>query len=72
MKLICFGDAGFEKPGVQLDDSTRLDVSEVGREFDESFASDGLGQLQDWIRFTINRCVSEARSVDRARLSVSA
>jgi 2,4-didehydro-3-deoxy-L-rhamnonate hydrolase len=51
MKLICFGDAGFEKPGVQLDDSTRLDVSEVGREFDESFfASDGLGQLQDWTR----------------------
>ena len=50
MKLIRFGDLGQEKPGVQLSDGTRIDVSGAVKDYDEDFfASDGLSRLADWI-----------------------
>ncbi len=49
MKLIRFGDAGREKPGLQVNDGARLDVSEFGADYDEAFfANEGLSALQAW------------------------
>jgi 2-keto-4-pentenoate hydratase/2-oxohepta-3-ene-1,7-dioic acid hydratase in catechol pathway len=50
MKLIRFGDRGREKPGLQLEDGTRLDASGFGADYDEAFfGSGGLGRLRDWL-----------------------
>src|ERR1700758_3861412 len=47
MKLIRFGEPGAEKPGVLLDDHTRLDVSTFFSDYDEEFfGSGGLEQLR--------------------------
>jgi len=49
MKLIRFGDAGKEKPGLQLADGTRVDVSGFGSDYDESFFErDGIAELKKW------------------------
>ena len=46
MKLIRFGEFGFEKPGLELD-GVRYDVSGLVNDFDEDFfAGDGLAQLE--------------------------
>ena len=37
MKLIRFGDPGREKPGLQLEDGTRVDASAFGSDYDEAF-----------------------------------
>ena len=51
MKLIRFGNPGSEKPGVLLDDGTRLDVSSFGADYDEHFfGTAGLNSLQRWLR----------------------
>ena len=51
MKLIRFGAAGHEQPGVELSDGTRVDVSPLVHEFDEQFfAGDGRAELQQWIQ----------------------
>ena len=51
MKLIRFGEAGWEKPGVLLGDGTRIDVSGVGSDYDESFfGNGGLAKLDAWVR----------------------
>ena len=50
MKLIRFGDNGQEKPGVQLADGSRIDVSRAVSDYDEAFfASNGLSLLADWV-----------------------
>ena len=50
MKLIRFGEAGRETPGIIMDDAMRLDVSALVRDYDEAFfASDGLPQLKQWL-----------------------
>src|SRR5260221_1751982 len=50
MKLIRFGEMGREKPGVLLEDGTRLDVSGFGSNYDEEFfANDGLTKLRNWL-----------------------
>lgn len=54
MKLIRFGELGQEKPGVLLEDGTRVDVSGLGSDYDESFfANGGLAKLDAWLQ--INR-----------------
>jgi 2,4-diketo-3-deoxy-L-fuconate hydrolase len=64
MKLVRFGDPGAERPGVLLDDGTRLDASSLGGDYDEAFfAADGLGSLQRWI-------ARDARSAPRVDPSV--
>jgi len=51
MKLIRFGEVGREKPGVLLGDGTRIDVSAMGSDYDESFFSNGgLAKLDAWVR----------------------
>ena len=50
MKLIRFGEPGAEKPGVLLDDQTRLDVSTFVSDYDEEFfGSGGLARLRQWL-----------------------
>jgi 2,4-diketo-3-deoxy-L-fuconate hydrolase len=50
MKLIRFGEMGREKPGVLLEDRTRLDVSGFGSDYDEEFLGNGgLTKLRKWL-----------------------
>ena len=50
MKLIRFGAAGAEKPGVILDDGLRIDVSEFGRDYNELFfGGNGVAELRVWL-----------------------
>ena len=50
MKLIRFGDPGKEKPGLQLNDGTRIDASGAGSNYDEAFfESGGLAKLATWL-----------------------
>ena len=49
MKLIRFGEAGREKPGLQLEDGTRVDASAIGSDYDEAFfGGNGLARLREW------------------------
>ena len=51
MKLIRFGEAGTERPGVLLDDGSRLDVSDFVSDYDEAFfARGGVDALRDWLK----------------------
>jgi 2,4-didehydro-3-deoxy-L-rhamnonate hydrolase len=51
MKLIRFGEAGKEKPGLMLSDGSRIDVSSFVTDYDEKFfEADGLLRLGDWAR----------------------
>lgn len=51
MKLIRFGDAEHEKPGVLLNDGARIDTSGFGADYDEAFfAGDGVERLRAWLR----------------------
>ena len=50
MKLIRFGSAGAERPGVMLEDGTRLDVSAVVADYDDAFyAGDGIQRVRTWV-----------------------
>jgi 2,4-diketo-3-deoxy-L-fuconate hydrolase len=50
MKLIRFGDPGREKPGLQLEDGTRIDASAFGSDYDEAFfGRGGLDELRAWL-----------------------
>ena len=51
MKLIRFGEAGAERPGVLLDDGLCLDVSEFGSDYDEEFFTrGGMDALRRWLK----------------------
>ena len=51
MKLIRFGDRGKEKPGLQLNDGTRIDASGLGADYGEDFFSNGgLASLASWLQ----------------------
>ncbi|WP_339706765.1 fumarylacetoacetate hydrolase family protein [uncultured Kriegella sp.] len=57
MKLIRFGAIGNEKPGVQLEDGKRLDVSGFGQDYDEDFfGGDGLEKLKSWLNKNADSC----------------
>ena len=57
MKLIRFGAEGQEKPGVQLNDGTRIDVSEFGQDYTESFfGGDGIERLVKWLKENQESC----------------
>ena len=64
MKLVRVGEVGQEKPGVQLENGTRLDVSAFGRDYDEDFfGTDGLVQLKDWLAKNEDNCPKVDQSV---------
>ncbi|MBX2966602.1 MAG: fumarylacetoacetate hydrolase family protein [Cyclobacteriaceae bacterium] len=55
MKLIRFGEFEKEKPGVELPDGTRIDVSEAFNDFDEKFFADnGIEKLRNWLNANRN------------------
>ena len=57
MKLIRFGTIGNEKPGVQLQDGTRIDVSNFTNDYDETFfGSSGIQSLQKWLEKNQENC----------------
>jgi 2-keto-4-pentenoate hydratase/2-oxohepta-3-ene-1,7-dioic acid hydratase in catechol pathway len=49
MKLLRFGEAGKEKPGIMIGNDT-LDISSFGEDFGESFfETDGINRLSSWL-----------------------
>lgn len=57
MKLIRFGTLQNEKPGVLLEDGTRLDVSSFVSDYDEAFfGSDGIEKLEHWLAENRTSC----------------
>lgn len=57
MKLIRFGAVGHEKPGVQLDNGTRIDVSNFAEDYTERFfETNGIERLQAWLEIHQNSC----------------
>src|SRR5262245_48281411 len=66
MKLIRWGTAGAEKPGLLASDGSRLDVSGFGSDFDENFfVSGGLQKLHTWLAAN---SIAAPRVPDSARL----
>jgi 2-keto-4-pentenoate hydratase/2-oxohepta-3-ene-1,7-dioic acid hydratase in catechol pathway len=50
MKLIRFGAPGSEKPGAQLEDGARIDVSAAVADYDEAFfTTGGVSRLRAWV-----------------------
>ncbi|WP_190811463.1 fumarylacetoacetate hydrolase family protein [Flagellimonas sp. S3867] len=57
MKLIRFGEYENEKPGLELENGTRIDVSAFGQDYDENFfASNGIEQLKTWLVENSSTC----------------
>src|SRR5258705_11352173 len=51
MKLARFGEPGSERPGVLLDDGTRVDATAFVRDYDEAFfGGDGVRALASWMK----------------------
>ena len=64
MKLIRFGKRDTEKPGVLLEDGTRLDVSAFGSDFDESFfGNEGPSKLEEWLKKNQANCPKVADEI---------
>ena len=57
MKLIRFGALGKEQPGVQLQEGTRLDVSQFIQDYDEAFfGTGGIEKLNVWLEKNKDHC----------------
>ena len=57
MKLIRFGKPEKEKPGVQLDNGQKIDVSAFGSDYDETFfGTGGPKRLKEWLSLHQGEC----------------
>jgi 2-keto-4-pentenoate hydratase/2-oxohepta-3-ene-1,7-dioic acid hydratase in catechol pathway len=57
MKLLRFGEVGQEKPGIQLANGTRLDVSAFGTDYNEAFfGNEGIEKLSAWLEDNQSNC----------------
>jgi 2-keto-4-pentenoate hydratase/2-oxohepta-3-ene-1,7-dioic acid hydratase in catechol pathway len=57
MKLIRFGKIGAEKPGVQLANGNRIDVSAFGEDYNEYFfGNEGVKRLETWLKTNEASC----------------
>ena len=57
MKLIRFGIRGQEKPGLELADGSRIDISNFGEDYNELFfGSDGTNRLAEWLDHNQTQC----------------
>ena len=64
MKLIRFGINGQEKPGLELADGSRVDVSAFGEDYNEFFfGSDGINRLAEWLNHNESQCPKIARDI---------
>lgn len=51
MKLIRFGSAGIEKPGIETSEGVRLDCSQFGEDWNEKFfGNGGIERLDSWLK----------------------
>ena len=65
MKLIRFGRNGQEKPGLELDNGSRIDVSAFGEDYNELFfGSDGPNRLAEWLDHNESQCAKIAKNID--------
>ena len=63
MKLLRFGEAGNEKPGILIDDEI-LDVSSFGEDFGETFFErDGISRLASWLKSNQSSLPKAAKGV---------
>jgi len=68
MKLIRFGAVGEEKPGVELANGTRIDVSAFGTDYNEDFfGNGGIEKLEKWLETNESKC---PKIDDNVRLGV--
>ncbi len=68
MRLIRFGAIGQEKPGVELENGTKIDVSAFGTDYNEEFfGNDGIEKLRAWLENNQENCPEIA---DGVRLGV--
>ena len=59
MKLIRFGDIGKEKPGIQLENGNKIDVSHFGEDYNETFfETNGIERLKKWLKDNESKCPS--------------
>lgn len=57
MKLIRFGQVGKEKPGVQLENGKRIDISAFGQDYNEDFfGNEGIKRLREWLIQNEEKC----------------
>ncbi len=57
MKLIRFGNEGNEKPGLELEDGSWVDVSGFGEDYDENFfGTGGIDRLASWLETNMKSC----------------
>jgi len=57
MKLIRFGKAGQEKPGIELSNGKRIDTSAFGEDYTEQFfTNNGIARLAQWLQANQNTC----------------
>jgi 2,4-diketo-3-deoxy-L-fuconate hydrolase len=64
MKLIRFGEVGQEKPGIQLANGTKLDVSAFGTDYNEAFfGNNGIEKLSAWLEEHQSSCPEVGDSV---------
>lgn len=56
-KMFRFGQRGKERPGVELPDGTRLDISAFGEDYSPAFFhNDGLSRLVNWLKINAGNC----------------
>lgn len=64
MKLIRFGEVGSEKPGIQLTNGDRIDVSSFGEDYTEDFfGNNGVERLAKWLEEHKDTCERVAGTV---------
>lgn len=64
MKLIRFGEVGSEKPGIQLANGDRIDISSFGEDYTEDFfGNNGVERLAKWLEEHKDACERVASSV---------
>jgi 2,4-diketo-3-deoxy-L-fuconate hydrolase len=64
MKLIRFGEVGNEKPGIQLENGTKIDVSQFGEDYNEAFfETNGIERLKNWLKDNESKCASVSEGV---------
>ena len=57
MKLFRFGEKGFEKPGVIINNGNKIDVSEFNSDYDQIFfRNNGLDKLSKWLDNNSSKC----------------
>ena len=64
MKLIRFGVREQEKPGLELADGSRIDISNFGEDYNELFfGSNGTNRLAEWLDQNESQCAKVSKDI---------